>query len=69
MVYGYYIVNRIGGEMVSVLVASTLDREIEPLSGKTKHYKTGMRCFSAKHTTLRSKSKDWLVRNQNNVPE
>ena len=26
-------------------------------------------CFSAKHATLRRKSKDWLARNQDNVPE
>ena len=26
-------------------------------------------CFSAKHATLRRKSKDWLVRNQDNVSE
>jgi len=29
-----------------------------------KDYKTGIYCFSAKHTTLRSKSKDWLAQNQ-----
>ena len=27
----------------------------------------GVCCFSAKHTALRSKSKNWLVQNQNNV--
>jgi hypothetical protein len=26
-------------------------------------------CFSARHEALRSKSKDWLARNQNNVSE
>ena len=26
-------------------------------------------CFSAKHAALRSKSKDWLTRNQDNVSE
>jgi hypothetical protein len=26
-------------------------------------------CFSAKHAALRIKSKDWLVRNQDNVYE
>jgi len=26
-----------------------------------------MYCFSAKHASLRRKSKDWLARNQNNV--
>jgi hypothetical protein len=28
-----------------------------------------MCCFSAKHAALRSKSKDWLARNRNNVSE
>jgi hypothetical protein len=32
-------------------------------------YKIGICCFSAKHTALRRKSKDWLARNQNNVSE
>jgi len=31
--------------------------------------KIGICCFSAKHAALRRKSKDWLVRNQNNVSE
>ena len=29
----------------------------------------GICCFSAKHTTLWNKGKDWLSRNQNNVSE
>ena len=29
----------------------------------------GIGCFSTKHGELRSKSKDWLARNQNNVSE
>ena len=29
----------------------------------------GIRCFSAKHVTFRSKSKEWLARNQDNVYE
>jgi hypothetical protein len=28
-----------------------------------------MCCFSANHTALRSKSKDWSAQNQNNVSE
>jgi hypothetical protein len=55
--------------MVSVLASSTVDRGIEPRSGQTKDYKIAMCCLSAKHTTLRRKSKDWLARNQNNVSE
>jgi hypothetical protein len=31
--------------------------------------KIGFCCFSAKHTSLRRKSKDWLARNQDNVSE
>ena len=57
-------VNRIGGIMVSMLV---VDRGFDPRSGQTKDYQIGICCFSAKHATLRRKSKDWLVRNQNNV--
>jgi hypothetical protein len=30
-------------------------------------YKIGICCFSLKHAAVRSKSKDWLARNQNNV--
>jgi hypothetical protein len=37
--------------------------------GQTKDYKIGICCFSTKHAALRSKSKDWLARNQNNVSE
>ena len=55
--------------MVSVLVSSAVDRGLEPCSGQTKDYKIGICCFSAKHTALRRKSKDWLARNQNNVSE
>jgi hypothetical protein len=36
---------------------------------QTKDYKIGICYFSAKHAALRSKSKDWLTRNQNNVSE
>ena len=55
--------------MVSVLASSAEDRRFEPWSGQTKDYKIGIFCFSSKHAALRSKSKDWLVRNQNNVSE
>ena len=34
-------------------------------SDQTKNYKIDIYCFSAKHAALRSKSKDWLLRNQN----
>ena len=53
--------------MVSVLALSAVDRGLGPRSGHTKDYTVVICCFSAKHTALRSKSKDWLARNQNNV--
>jgi len=39
------------------------------MSGQTKEQKMDICCFSTKHTSLRSKSKDWLAQNQNNVSE
>ena len=53
--------------MVSVLALSEVDRGFEPRSGQTKDYEIGICCFSAKHTALRRKNKDWLARNQSNV--
>jgi len=55
--------------MISVLAWSAVDRGFEPRSSQTKGYKFGICCFSAQHTALRSKSKDWLARNQDNVSE
>ena len=55
--------------MVSMLISSAEDRGIDPRSGQTKDFKIGICCFSAKHAALRSKSKDWLARNQDNVSE
>jgi hypothetical protein len=52
--------------MVSVLASSTVDRWFESRSDQTKHYKIGICGFSTKYVALRRKSKDWLVRNQNN---
>ena len=51
------IFQRIGGVMVGVLASSDVDHEFQPRSGQTKYYKIGMCCFSAKHETLRRKSK------------
>jgi len=51
------------------LDSSAVDRGFEPQSGKTKDYTIGIGYFSAKHAALRRKSKDWLVRNQDNVSE
>jgi hypothetical protein len=50
--------HNIGGVMVSMLA-----------SGQTKDYKIGICRFSTNHAALRSKSKYWLARNQNNVSE
>jgi hypothetical protein len=55
--------------MVSVLVSSAVDRGFEPRTGETKDYKIGICCFFAKHAALRRKSKDWLVRHQDNVSD
>ena len=55
--------------MVIVLASSAVDREFEPRSGKTKDYKICICCFYTKHAAWRSKSKDRLARNQNNVSE
>ena len=53
----YWIsVNRIDGVMVSVLASSELDQGFDPRLGPTKDYKTGIFCFSSKHTALTSKS-------------
>jgi hypothetical protein len=55
--------------MVSMLTSSVVDHWFEPQSGQTKDYEIGICCFSAKHTALRRKSKDWLARNEDNVSE
>ena len=46
-----------------------VDCGIEPRSGKTKDCTICICCLSAKHESLRRKSKDWLDRNQNNVSD
>jgi hypothetical protein len=61
--------NRIRGVMISVLASSVVDRGFEPRSGQAKDYKIGNCCFFVKHATVRRKSKDWLVRNQDNVSD
>ena len=61
--------NHIGGIMVSILASSAIDYGFEPRSDQTKDKdnEIGIYCFSAKHSALRRKSKDWLARNQANV--
>ena len=61
--------DRVGDVMASMLASSAVDRGLESRSGQTKDYEIGICCFSAKPTALRRKSKDWLVRNQDNVSE
>ena len=58
--------NCIDGAIVSVLASGVVDRGFDSRSGHTKDYKIGVYCFSAKHTALRKKSKDCLIRNQDN---
>ena len=53
--------------MVSMLISSMIDRGFELRSCQTKDYRICDCCFSAKHTALRRKSKDWLALNQDNV--
>ena len=55
--------------MVSVVTSSVVHRRFKTLLGQTKDYKIGICCYSVKHTALRRNSKDWLVRNHNNVSE
>ena len=52
-----------------MLASSAVDRGFEPRTGQTKDYKIGFCCFFAKHVALKSKNKDRLSRNQNNVSE
>jgi hypothetical protein len=57
---------RIGGVMVSILIASSVvDRE--PQLDRTKDYTIGICCFYDNHAALRSKS--WIIQNQNNMAE
>ena len=55
--------------MVREFSSGVVDREFEPQSCQTKNYKIGVCCFSAYHSSLKRKSKDWLARNQDNVSE
>jgi len=41
----------------------------DPWSSQIKDYEIVICCFSAKHIASRSKSKDWLTQNQDNVSE
>ena len=48
---------------------SAVDRGFKPLSVQTKDYNIVFLCFSAKHATLRRKSKDWLTRTHDNMSD
>ena len=50
--------------MVSMLASSAVDCVFEPQLGKTKDYKIGICCFSAK-----LRRGDWLARNRDYVSE
>ena len=47
--------------------SSLVDRGFEPKSGQSKDYYIGSCCFSAMHTAVGSKNKDWLVQNHDNM--
>ena len=49
---------------MSLLDSNAVDRRLKPRSGQTKDYEIGSWCLLVKHAALRSKSKDWLARNQ-----
>ena len=55
--------------MVRVFTSSVINRELKSRSGQTIHYTIDVCCFSANHAALRSKSKNWLAQNQDNVSE
>ena len=56
--------------MVNVLASSAVDRGFEPRRVKQRLYKIDQCCvFSAKHSSLRRKGKNWLNQNHNNVSE
>ena len=57
------------GVMVRMFASSAVDRGFEPRSGQTKDYTIGIWWLSAKHAALKTKSKDWLARNQEHVSE
>ena len=44
-----------------LLASNAVDRGFEPRSGQTKDNEIGICYFSAKHTALGRKSKEWFV--------
>ena len=55
--------------MVGVLASRAVDDGFESWLGQAKDNIIGICCFSAKHTVLRSKTKEWLAWNQDNLLE
>jgi hypothetical protein len=53
--------NCVSGVMVNVFASSVIDHVFKPRLGLTKDYKIDISCFSAKHTALRSKNKDYYI--------
>ena len=66
---GFFIVLLIYVLLLEIQSSRGVNRGFEPRSGQSKDYKIGIYCFSAKHTPLRRKSKDWWTMNQNNVSQ
>ena len=64
-----FINSSISGVIVKVLALSAVNHGVEPQPGQTIDYIISICCFSAKHTALRCRSKDWLARNRENVSE
>ena len=60
---------RVGCVMIIVLASSAVGRGFKHWSGQTNDYAICICGISAKHIVLRSKSKDWMVWNQDNVFE
>ena len=55
--------------MVSVLASNAVDRRFERQSDQTKDYKNWYMLIFEKHPSIKSKSKDVLARNKDNVSE
>ena len=59
--------NCIGGVIVSMFALNVVDRGCNLRSNQPKDCTISICCFSTEDTAAMSKSKDWFVRNQNNV--
>ena len=59
--------HHIGAVMVILPASTAVDHECQPWSRQIKDYEFGMCCFSTKRVLSRSKDKDCLARNEDNV--